>query len=127
MKNIFYLIIWFFYSNIVFASNSAYSAKDTTIVEGILTWIKPDNAAIVSDVWKDGISEIFVYTKSTIFDILALIVIGTFLFIGYKILMARWKPEEFKKAFMMLIYAILGLLFISLSWVIVIFISGLKI
>ena len=126
MKNIFYFIIWFFYNSIVFASNSAFSTKDQTIVGWILEWIRPADAAITSDIWKKWISEIFVYTKSTIFDILALIVIWTFLFIGYKIVMARWKPEEFKKAFLMLIYAVLGLLFVSLSWVIVVFISGLK-
>ncbi len=125
MKNIFYSLFWFL-SFLFYTYVFAWNAGSDKIENWILDWVWRDTV-VSNTTWKEWIVKLFAYTKTTIFDILALIVIGTFLFIGYKILMARWKPEEFKKAFMMLIYAVLGLLFVSLSWVIVVFISGLKI
>ena len=125
LKKIFYSLFWFLsflFCTYVFAWN----AGSDKIENWILDWVWRDTV-VSNTTWKEWIVKLFAYTKTTIFDILALLVIGTFLFIGYKILMARGKPEEFKKAFLMLVYAILGLLFISLSWVIVVFISGLKI
>jgi len=126
MKKIIYLIIWFLYSNFTFAENS-FSSKDDTILKWMLWWIKSDNSVIKSDYWKDWVVQIFTYVKETIFWVLALIVIGSFLYIWYKIIISRGNPEEFKKAWLMLIYAVLWMLFIALSWVIVVFISGLKI
>ena len=124
LQKIFYSLFWML-NFLFYAYVFAWNTKSDKIENWILEWIWRDTV-ISNTTWKKWIESLFSYTKTTIFDILALIVIWTFLFIGYKIVMARWKPEEFKKAFMMLIYAVLGLLFVSLSWVIVVFISGLK-
>jgi len=124
LQKIFYSLFWFlnflFYTYVF-----AWNAGSDKIENWILDWIWR-NTVVSNTNWKQWVEHLFSYGKDTIFWILSLIVIATFLFIGYKIVMARWKPEEFKKAFSMLIYAIVGLFFVSLSWVIVVFISGLN-
>jgi hypothetical protein len=121
LKKSFYILVWFF----LFITNSF--AVSNVIKDWILKWIKADNTVIDNVEWKEWIESIFNYTKNTIFDLLALIVIWVFLYIWYKIIISKGNPEEFKKAFMMLIYAVLWMLFVALAWVIVVFISGLKI
>ena len=98
-----------------------------TIEAWIVNGVQGTNTVINNVNWKKWVEELFKYTKNTIFDLLALIVIWVFLYIWYKIVISRWNPEEFKKAFMMLIYTVLWMLFVALAWVIVVFISGLKI
>jgi hypothetical protein len=120
LKKIFFVLIWIFYSSSVFAVSDV-------IKNWILDWVQSTNTVIDDIDWKSWVEGLFNYAKTTIFDLLALIVIWTFLYIWYKIIISRWNPEEFKKAFMMLIYAVLWMLFVALSWVIVVFISGLKI
>ncbi len=123
MKKIIYTLFYFlFFSNFVFA--------DDSIKTKLLNWVSK-NGTVITNVantnWKKSINSLFVYWKETIFWVLALIVIWVFLYLWFKIIMARWKPEEFKKAFIMLIYAIIWLLIVSLSWVLVTFITSLKI
>ncbi len=123
MKKIIYTLFYFlFFSNFVFA--------DDSIKTKLLNWVSK-NGTVITNVantnWKKSINSLFVYWKETIFWVLALIVIWVFLYLWFKIIMARWKPEELKKAFLMLIYTIIWLLIVSLSWVLVAFITGLKI
>ncbi len=122
MKKLVLLILGMGLSKLSFAFNSS----DGTIAWELLKWVKPADAAIQVSSGKEGLTNLFIYVKDTIFGLLALIVIATFLYIGYKIIISKGNPEEFKKAFMMLIYAVMWLLVVSLAWVIVMFISGLN-
>jgi len=119
IKKIFFLLVWFL---VTWVNTYAWEIENW-----IIDWVQGTNTVINNVDWKNWIEELFKYTKNTIFEVLALIVIWVFLYIWYKIVISRWNPEEFKKAFMMLIYTVLWMLFIALSWVIIIFISGLKI
>ena len=65
------------------------------------------------------------YIKDSIFSLLALIAIAVFIFIGAKLIMARWNPEEFKKVIMNFIYAVIWLAIVALSWGAVKLISSL--
>lgn len=121
IKKILFIIIW------IFLSVSSSFAVSNVIKDGLINWVQWNNTVISNVDWKKWVENIFDYIKNTIFELLALIVIGTFLYIWYKIIVSRGNPEEFKKAWLMLIYAVLWMLFIALSWVIVVFISGLNI
>lgn len=122
IKKIFFIFVW------VFSSISSSFAASDIIENWIINGINGNSETVIDNVdWKAWVENLFDYVKTTIFDLLALIVIWTFLYIWYKIIISRGNPEEFKKAWMMLIYAVLWLLFVALSWVIVVFVSGLKI
>ncbi len=66
------------------------------------------------------------YVRDSIFGLLALIGIAAFLFIGIRLVMAKWNPEEFKKAIMHFIYAIVWIVVVTLSWVAVSLVSSLN-
>ncbi len=125
MKKIFFILFWFFIQIFwVFASSNASSSKIKDWILNSLPW--HDKVISNSEAWKDSLTSLLLYWKNTIFDLLALIAVWVFLYIWYKIIMAKWKPEEFKKAFMHLVYAIVWIVIISLAWVIIVFVAGLK-
>jgi hypothetical protein len=58
--------------------------------------------------------------------VVGIFVIWVFIFIGFKFVMARWNPEEFKKAWFYLIYAVLWVFFIFMAWWLVSLVSTLS-
>jgi len=73
----------------------------------------------------DLINSIFIYVKDSIFGLLALITIGLFLYIGWKLVKADWNPEEMKKAFKNLVHIIIWLFIVAASFAIVKIVAGL--
>jgi len=116
MKIIFFTILWYF-------SIVKYSFWD--ISEDIIPLTDNENAII--DTEFDGTYTTFIlkYIRDSIFDLLALIAIAVFIFIGARLVIARWNPEEFKKAIMQFIYAIVWLAIVAISWVAVKLVSSL--
>ncbi len=80
-----------------------------------------------SENWLTSLQSIIVWIKDTLTGFLLLIAIGVFLYIWIRIVFARWNPEEFKKAWVHLIYAIIWIFIISIAWATVTLISGLSI
>lgn len=76
--------------------------------------------------WLNLFNSIFVYIKDSIFGLLAIITIGLFIYIWWKLIKADGNPEEMKKAFKNLIYIIIGLFIVSLSFALVKMVSGLN-
>ncbi|MDQ7009789.1 MAG: hypothetical protein Q9M94_05850 [Candidatus Gracilibacteria bacterium] len=74
----------------------------------------------------DLINTIFIYVKDSIFGLLALITIGLFIYIGWKLVKADGNPEEMKKAFMHLVHIIIGLFIVAASFAIVKIVSGIN-
>jgi len=74
----------------------------------------------------DLINSIFIFVKDSIFWLLAVIAIGLFIYIGWKLVKADWNPEEMKKAFMNLVHIIIGLFIVAASFAIVKIVSGLS-
>ena len=74
----------------------------------------------------DLINSIFVFVKDSIFSLLAVIAIGLFIYIGWKLVKADWNPEEMKKAFMNLVHIIIGLFIVAAAFAIVKIVSGLS-
>ena len=69
---------------------------------------------------------IFSSVKDTIFWILAVVAIWVFLFIWSRLVVAKWNPEEFKKASMQLIYAVIWLVVVTLAYAAVKLVSWLS-
>lgn len=76
---------------------------------------------------EDILDAVLRYVRDSIFGLMALIAIGVFLYIGFKLISARWNPEEFKKALNTLIYAVIGIFVVSFAWAAVRLVAGLNI
>ena len=70
---------------------------------------------------------ILAYIRESIFGLMAMIAIGVFLYIWFKLISARGNPEEFKKALNTLIYAVIGIFVVSFAWAAVRLVAGLNI
>jgi len=115
-KIIFILITYVLTINVVFSSlqDDIIPTERTAVVD----------TQVILDWW----NTIFLidYIKESIFWLLALIAIWVFIFIGAKLVIARWNPEEFKKAIMQFIYAIVWLAIVAISWAAVKLVSSLN-
>lgn len=111
--------VFFFWILSVFASS-----------EDIEFEIVPTDSTLIEDItfmdWEESVTWVLTYVKDTIFSLLALISIWVFLYVGFRLLMARWNPEEFKKSLQHFVYAIVGIALVSMAYVLVVFVSGLK-
>jgi hypothetical protein len=65
--------------------------------------------------------------KNSISDLLMVISLGVFLYIGIRLGIARGNPEEFKKALMHFVYAVVGIFFVFVAWALVKLVAGLNI
>jgi len=70
---------------------------------------------------------ILAFVRDSVFAVLVIIAIGMFLFIGAKLVVARWNPEEFKKALQSFIYAAIGILVVAFAYAAVTIVAGLNI
>lgn len=75
-----------------------------------------DNTVGVDAEWTWVLNQIFVYVKNFMFAILWLIAIWVFLYFWFKLISSRGNEEEFKKALMWFVYAIIWLAIIPLAW-----------
>lgn len=100
-----------------------------TFAESLQNQIAPNTkSAIVSDSSeKAPLDSIFTFAKDTIFWILWVIAIWAFLFIWIRLVIARWNPEEFKKATQQLIYAVVWLFVVAIAWAAVRLVAWLNI
>lgn len=77
--------------------------------------------------WETQVDNLSSWLIESIEWILPLIAVWVFLFVGIKLAMARWNPEEFKKAWMQFLYAIIGIFAVSFAWITVKLVSSLSI
>lgn len=113
MKSIFFILIIcsFSYSISFWAFNQSdiYGTRTSTgtIIDSV-SWT-----------WLTLLDWVLRYSKNSVFDLLALLVIAVFIYIWWKLVVARWKPDEFKKALMNFVYAIVWIFLVSAAWAIV--------
>ncbi len=125
MRKILYIIIsilifWYF-------QDSFWALWDSTIKDWLI-WATNSNIWAVS--WSSPASILwwlFKWFKTEIFSLIMVLAIWVFIFIGIRFASARWNPEEFKKAWMQLIYAILWIFFIFMAWGLVKIVASLRI
>lgn len=65
--------------------------------------------------------------QNLMFSVMAIVTVGVFVFLGVKLVMARGNEEEFKKAWVALSYAVVGLALIPAAYAIVRIVTGLNI
>ena len=76
--------------------------------------------------WEEQVDEVSSWIISSLETLLPITAVGVFLFVGIKLAMARWNPEEFKKAWMQFMYAIIGIFIMSFAWVTVKIVLGIS-
>ncbi|MDD4151014.1 MAG: hypothetical protein PHR68_00135 [Candidatus Gracilibacteria bacterium] len=69
---------------------------------------------------------IFLSFKNIILGLLAIIAVAIFIYLGFKLVKAEGKPDEFKKVMLGFVYAVIGLSIIPLAWAMVKLISSLQ-
>jgi len=89
--------------------------------------ILPTDTTVVSWIdWGNVVVDSLLYVKDTIFNLMALIAISVFLYLWYKLIVARWNEEDFKKALLSFVYAIVGIVMASLAYALVSFVSWIQ-
>lgn len=84
------------------------------------------NSADIKGKWTWVLFPILTEFKSIIFSFLALIAVAVFIYLWFNLATAQWKPDEFKKAMMGFVYAVIWLAIIPLAWALVKLISSLQ-
>lgn len=84
------------------------------------------NSADIKWSWTNSLFPVLTEVKTIIFSLLALIAVAVFIYLWFKLVSAQWKPDEFKKAMMGFVYAIIWLAIIPLAWALVKLISSLQ-
>lgn len=101
-------------------SNTFVYAEDLIIQSEIIPWNWSETIIKVWwDTWTDLIDNIFNTIISYIFWLTALVAVAVFIYIGYLFITSGWNEEQSKKAWKTLLYAIIWIAVISLSWGIV--------
>lgn len=80
-----------------------------------------------SESWEGLFDYVLWFARDSIFALMALIAIGMFLYIWWRLVIARGNPEEFKKALQSFIYAAVGIFVVAFAWAIVRLVAGLQI
>lgn len=88
--------------------------------------IIPGNDTISDKEWYEWLLWFFEFFKDTIFSLMMVVALGSLLFIWARMIIARGKPEEFKKAVLSFIYTIVWIVVITFSWAIIKFASGVN-
>ncbi len=65
--------------------------------------------------------------QNLLFSIMAVVTVGVFVYLGFKLVSARGNEEEFKKAWIALTYAVVGLALIPASYAIIRIVTGFNI
>lgn len=129
MKKLYFLLLSF----VSFIYSSSLYGADSMSAGDLKNAIIPDSASNVlwadtrAAQWVSFLDRILDFARDSIFRLLMLIAIAVFLFIGARLVIARWNPEEFKKALQSFVYAVVGIFVVAAAWVIVRFVAWLDI
>ncbi|MCP4523797.1 MAG: hypothetical protein GY828_06300 [Candidatus Gracilibacteria bacterium] len=74
----------------------------------------------------EQVTSLLVWVRDAIDSLMPIAAVGVFLFVGIRLGMARGKPEEFKKAWLQFLYAIVGIFLIGFAWGAVKLVGGLN-
>ena len=83
--------------------------------------------AAAGNVDENLIDRILGFMRDGIFELLFILALIIFLYIAFKLIVARGNPEEFKKALQSFIYAALWLFIIAFAWALVRLVAGITI
>ena len=127
MKKIYYIILFlvFTWNNYVFWNNTdgSINIKDKLInsTDSNFAWWKLND-----DNWLLSLWALFAWLKTELMAIVSVVAIAIFIYIGIKMATARWNPEEFKKAWLHFVYAIIWIFVVFMAYWAVTLISNLN-
>lgn len=107
----------------VFAAESLSSAE----LQEQMTPTGTENVVRATGTDEEAVDGVLWFVRDTMFDLLLLIAVWVFLYIWGKLLMARWNPEELKKAFTGLVNAGIWLFVVAAAYALVTFIAWIDI
>lgn len=122
MKKIIFTFLWF-----ILSLNYAFWATRELWNQTIKEWLLDEKLwwwSITSE--NTNVITVANFFRDSIFQLLLLISIWVFLWIWIRLATARWNPEELKKAFTSLVYAVVWLFIVSAAWAMVKLVSGLS-
>lgn len=120
MKKLFWIISALFY---ILLAQSTHAISIQWELEKV-TDSKISN--ISEDNWLSMLASLAAWFKTEIMTLVWVFSIGVFIFIWMKVVMARWNPEEFKKAMLYFVYAVIWIFFIFMAWWLVRLVTTLK-
>jgi len=145
-KIIILLLILFSYSNQLFAADiktekanltvnswlDAIQNKWNTDTMKALLWITNNDVLDWTDVnsndgWFTVLSKFTVWLKHNLTLLVQLISVWALLFVWIRLAFARWNPEEFKKALVHMVYVIVWIFIIAVSWALVVLVAWINI
>lgn len=122
------LLFMFFISNVFFTfiANAATRQVWNTEIKNALLQITENDviATESSGLWM--LDTILFWVKDSLTWLLMIIAIWAFLFVWVRLALARWKPEEFKKAVTQMVYAIIWIFVVWFAWAAVTLVAGLN-
>lgn len=101
----------------IWTSNS--NSNNSSIKNEIINSLREDSSEVLNSTSTSWIWWFAASLKNQIFSIVFIIAIAVIVWIWIKMASSRWKPEEFKKAWLHFIYLIIWLFFVFASWWIV--------
>lgn len=107
----------------VFAAESLSSEE----LQEQMTPTGTENVVRATGTDEEAVDGVLGFVRDTMFDLLLLIAVWVFLYIWGKLLMARWNPEELKKAFTGLVNAGIWLFVVAAAYALVTFIAWIDI
>lgn len=90
-------------------------SNSETIIAGAWSWD-----------WLNLLDNVILFFKDSIFNLLYLIVVSAFIYIWAKLVMARWKPDQFKKIWIHIIHIVVWIFVITWAWAIIKVVSWLS-
>jgi hypothetical protein len=104
--------------------------SDTTM--NALLWITDNNVldstSSSSDTgWFSVVTGLAAWFKDNLNSLVQILSVWAFLFVWIRLAMARWNPEEFKKALLHMIYVILWIFIITVAWAAVVLVAWINI
>ena len=106
---------------------AADKANKNDIQEALLWWSTSTTSSSVfeqSNTGTAGLNSVFTFVTESLSTLLFVIAVGMFLFIGFRLVSARWNPEEFSKAMKSFVYAVVWLFVVAAAWAIVRIVAG---
>ena len=76
--------------------------------------------------WWDQLNSVLLYVTNVIFWILWVLAVWIFIYLWFRLISAQWNQEEFKKALLGFVYAVIWLTVIPLAWAAVKLVTGLR-
>lgn len=92
----------------------------------LLWWAVMDWQGVDEWWWETHVNVIVKYVKDALFSLFFIVAVWVFIFLGVKLMAARGNPEEFKKALMWFVYAVVWIVLVPLSYALVKFISTIE-